>query len=89
MAYISGMRHTTATQLRAQMARFLDRVVADHVPLHVSRGRKSGVVVVSEEDWAGLNETLHLLSSPCNAERLLRSVRDLDRGRGAEHDLAE
>jgi antitoxin YefM len=36
-----------------------------------------------------MEETLHLLSSPRNAERLKSAVRQLDAGRGKKRDLVE
>jgi antitoxin YefM len=36
---------------------------------------------MSEEDYDGLMETVHLLKSPANAARLLRSIKDADRGK--------
>jgi antitoxin YefM len=37
----------------------------------------------------GLRETLHLLSSPINAERLRQSIAELNAGEGVEHDLID
>jgi antitoxin YefM len=43
--------------------------------------------MVSLTEWNSINETLHLLSSPKNAERLLTAIRELQEGRGTEHEL--
>ena len=45
-----------------------------------------GVPVVSYKLWP---ETLHLLRSPKNAERLHRAIAQLDAGHGVERDLVE
>ena len=37
----------------------------------------------------GLRETLHLLSTPANAERLRQSITELDAGKGQERSLIE
>jgi antitoxin YefM len=42
-----------------------------------------------ENDSEGLIETAHLLKSPANAARLLRSVRDADEGRLTEREMIE
>jgi antitoxin YefM len=34
--------------------------------------------MVSESEWASIEETLYLLQSPANAKRLLNSVAELD-----------
>jgi antitoxin YefM len=82
------MPHVTYTDLRQNLARYLDDVVDSHVPLVVTRqGGKGNVVLVSEDEFVGWQETVHLLSSPHNAERLLRSIRELEAGEGQEREL--
>ncbi len=46
-------------------------------------------MLVSLEDWNATEETMHLLSSRANAERLRSSIRQLDAGKGIERDLVE
>ena len=46
-------------------------------------------MLVSESDWASIEETLYLLRSPANAARLLDAIRGLDAGEGEEHELIE
>jgi antitoxin YefM len=38
------------------------------------------MVLVSLSEWNSIQETLHLLSSPRNAERLLAAIADFERG---------
>jgi antitoxin YefM len=44
---------------------------------------------MSLEDYASVEETLHLLRSPANANRLLSTVAELTDGRGEARDLSE
>lgn len=67
----------------------MDRVVEDRTPVIVTRKRGEAVVMVSLADWTAMEETLHLLSSPVNAQRLTDAVRQLDAGQGQEHELIE
>jgi antitoxin YefM len=83
------MESLSVTEARANLKSVLDRVVADHVPVSIRRPRGESVVFVSESDWNSINETLHLLGSPRNAERLLEAVRGLEAGEGEEHELIE
>jgi antitoxin YefM len=84
------MAHVSFTDLRQNMARYFDRVSDDREPLLVTRqGGKGNVVILSEEEFAGWQETVHLLSSPRNAARLLAATRELDGGQGHSHDLIE
>ena len=82
--------HVSFTDLRQNMARYFDRVTDDREPLLVTRqGGKGNVVILSEEEFAGWRETVHLLSSPKNAARLLASIRQFDTGKGWSRELAE
>jgi antitoxin YefM len=82
--------HVSFTELRQNMASYFDRVTDDREPLLVTRqGGKGNVVILSEAEFAGWRETVHLLSSPKNAARLLASIRQLDAGEGRVRDLAE
>ncbi len=76
------------TDLRQNLARYMDEAVESHAPIVVTRQSGRGnVVLISEAEFEGWQETVHLLSSPRNAERLLRSVRQFDAGDGREHAL--
>jgi antitoxin YefM len=44
---------------------------------------------MSEQDYEGLMETVHLLKSPANAARLLRSIKDADRGKLKKREIVE
>ncbi|MBV9249780.1 MAG: type II toxin-antitoxin system prevent-host-death family antitoxin [Acetobacteraceae bacterium] len=82
------MSHVTFTELRQRMASYFDRVIEDREPLVVTRsGGKANVVVISEAEFAGWQETVHLLSSPRNAERLMASVRQARAGDAQDHEL--
>ena len=73
---------------RANLKAVMDRVVEDRAPVVITRQKAEAVVMVSLADWTAMEETLHLLSSPRNAERLREAVAQLDAGDGAERELA-
>ena len=83
------MNVLTYSDARAQLKSVMDRAIDDHEEIVVSRRNGEAVVVVSLEDWNAINETLHLLSSPTNADRLRDAIAGLDAGEGVERDLAE
>ena len=84
------MKTTSYTELRRNLAAMLDRVAEDHEPLIITRDRgKPAAVLMSIEDFASYEETRHLLHSPRNAGRLLRSITDLEQGGGDEKQIAE
>lgn len=83
------MGHVSYTELRSNLARYMDEVCDSRAPLHVTRQNARGVVMVSEDEYEGMIETLHLLRSPANAERLLHSIAEADAGRMVEHALVD
>jgi antitoxin YefM len=74
---------------RNNLAKTLDRVVEDHMPLIITRKDTGSVVLISLEDYQALAETAYLLRSPRNAQRLLESIAELEEGRGIERELLE
>lgn len=83
------MAHVSYSQLRNNLASYMDEVCDDRAPLFVTRQNARSVVLMSEEDYEGLMETVHLLKSPANAARLLRSINDADQGKLIEREPAE
>ena len=74
---------------RERLKEVMDRVVADHQPVVISRQKAESVVMVSLADWHSIEETMHLLSSPTNAARLKDSIQQLNAGKGTERRLIE
>lgn len=90
IAYNSAMRTTSYSDLRKTLAATLDSVTNDHEPVIITRDRgKPAAVLISLEDFASYEETLHLLKSPKNADRLLKAIVELDAGGGTERALIE
>jgi antitoxin YefM len=84
------MRHVSYTDLRQNLAKYMDQAVDDRVPIVVTRqGGKGNVVILPEEEFQGWQETIHLLGNPANAARLLRSIRSADARQAREHDLIQ
>ena len=83
------MSHISMSELRANMAKYFDQVEADRMELVVTRQNHESLVIMPEGELAGLRETLHLLSTPANAERLRRSIAELAQGKVVERDLIE
>lgn len=68
------------SEAREKLKAMIDKVVADRAPIAITRQRGEGAVLVSESEWASIEETLYLLRSPRNAERLLDAVRGFEAG---------
>ena len=74
------MKHTSSTQLRANLSKLMDQVNDDHEPLIVTRANGKPVVILSLEDYDAMDETTYLLSSPANAKALKDAIARLDSG---------
>ncbi|MEL6560047.1 MAG: type II toxin-antitoxin system prevent-host-death family antitoxin [Bacteroidota bacterium] len=86
--YLSIMEITTYSNFRQNLKSFMDKVFETRSPLFVTRSNGEDIVVLSKEDYDGIQETLHLLSSPKNAQRLKESIKELNKGDGTKRDLS-
>lgn len=77
----------TYSDARANLKEVMDRVVDDRTQVVVTRQKAEAVVIVSLSDWNAVEETMHLLSTRANAERLRASITQLEAGKGAERTL--
>jgi antitoxin YefM len=53
----------TVSDARANLYRLIDQAAESHEPVVIA-GRRSSAVLISEDDWRAIQETLHLLSIP-------------------------
>jgi prevent-host-death family protein len=57
------MASVTATEARRDLYRLVDQVQDTHEPIQIT-GRRGNAVLVGEDDWRAVQETLFLLSVP-------------------------
>lgn len=57
------MKTLTASEARAELYRLLDEAAASHEPVQIT-GKRHNAVLISEDDWNAVQETLYLLSIP-------------------------
>ncbi len=55
------MNRMDASEAREKLYRLLDEAARDHEPLLIT-GPQSNAVLIGEEDWNSIQETLYLLS---------------------------
>ncbi len=53
----------TASEARANLYRLIDQTAESHEPIFIS-GKRTVAVLLSEDDWKAIQETLFLLSVP-------------------------
>ena len=57
------MTTISVTQARAKLYQLLEEAAESHEPVQIT-GKRSNAILVSEEDWRGIQETLYLLAIP-------------------------
>lgn len=63
----------TASEARASLYRLIDQAAESHEPIIIS-GKRANAVLISEEDWHSIEETLHLLAIPGMRESIKESM---------------
>lgn len=69
------MKSITATQARKDIYSLIDKTAEEHEPVHI-KGKRSSAVLVSEDDWRAIQETLYLLSIPGMRESIIRGMKE-------------
>jgi len=67
------MATITATEARSKLFRLIDEAAESHQPVLIS-GKRNSAVLVSQEDWAAIQETLYLLSIPGMRESIRKGM---------------
>lgn len=83
------MQITTVSDFRKDIKSYLDRVVKDFETLIINRGKDSGIVVMSLQEYNSLMATNHELSSRNNEMRLDAAIKKLKSGEVQSKDLIE
>ena len=77
------------TEFRTKLKKFLDRVEDNNETLIIKRATGKGTVVISLEEYNSIMETMHLLSSKANADRLYKSIQQMKEGKSSRKELIE
>lgn len=68
------MTTLTASAARAALYQLLDQTAETHEPVQIV-GKRNNAVLVSEDDWRAIQETLHLLSIPGMRESIIKGMK--------------
>ncbi|OQX75441.1 MAG: prevent-host-death protein [Bacteroidetes bacterium 4484_249] len=77
------------TEFRTDMKRFLDKVEENNETLIIKRKKWKGSVIISLDEYNSIMETVHLLSSKANADRLYESIQQMKEGKIVTKGLIE
>jgi len=83
------MQVVNYTEFRRSMKAKLDQVSDDGDTVIINRSENKNVVLISLREYNSLNETLHLLSSEKNRNRLMEAVKRANQGEFESHNLIE
>lgn len=83
------MLTTTLSDFRKDIKSYLDKVTQSFETLIINRGKDSGVVIISLEEYNSLKSTQHELSSRINQQRLDESIEALKTGKKLIRKLTE
>ena len=73
ITYDTAMSTLTASEARAKLYRLIDETAESHVPIRITV-KRNNAVLVSEKDWASVQETMYLLSIPGMRESILEGM---------------
>lgn len=69
------MNMYTTSQARANLFKIIDHAVQSHDPVYII-GKKNKVVLIAEEDYRAIAETLHITSVPGLKESILKASQE-------------
>ena len=78
---------TTISDFRKDIKKYLDDVILNFETLIINRGKDTGVVVMSIDEYNSLSATQHELSSKTNEMRLDSAIEKLKSGNSFQKDL--
>ena len=76
----------TASEARQRLFPLIEEVNDDQVAVEIV-SRKGTAFLVSADEYRSLKETVYLLQSPANAQRLREGLAEAGEGRAEAHDL--
>ncbi|MFK7971535.1 MAG: type II toxin-antitoxin system Phd/YefM family antitoxin [Bacteroidia bacterium] len=80
---------TNYSEFRSDLKNYLDQVEDNNDTLIIKRSKGKGTVVISLEEYNSIMETLHIMSSKANAERLSESIQQMKDGKVVVKKLDE
>jgi antitoxin YefM len=83
------MKAANFTEFRTKLKQYLDEVENNNETLIIKRGSGNGAVLISLDEFNSILETVHLLSSKNNADRLYESIKQMKSGKKLVKKLIE
>ena len=80
---------TNFTEFRIGLKKYLDDVEQNDETLIIKRGSGKGAVLISLDEYNSIMETVHLLSSKANTDRLYESIQQMKDGKVVRKELLQ
>ena len=77
------------SQARNNLRTLIDKVCIDFSEFIISTKNNKQAVLISYDEYKGLKETLYLLSSKNNRDRLLDAVEEIEKGNFKTRELLQ
>lgn len=89
MEHVVAVQTISYTEARNGLAGLMDAAVRDREPITITRNGAGTVVVVAADEYLAMEETLHLLSTPANAECIRQGLADFAAGKFQPGELCD
>ena len=83
------MQTVSYTDARNRLSSLMEATLRDREPITITRNGTGTVVMLAAEEYAAMEETLHLLSTPANAERIRQGLADHAAGKAQPGELCD
>ena len=80
---------TNYSEVRNNLKTYCDKATQDYETIIITRKNNENVVLMSEEEYNNLMENLYIRSNLKYYQRLVESIKEVEKGNVKEHDLVE
>ena len=71
---LQRMKTLSITEARKNIYKLIDQTSETHEPIQIT-GKRNNAILVSEEDWHSIQETLYLISIPGMRKSIIEGIR--------------
>lgn len=80
---------TNYSEVRNNLKAYCDKATKDYETIIITRKNNENVVLMSEEEYNNLMENLYIRSNLKYYQRLVESIKEVEKGNVKEYDLIE
>ena len=83
------MRTANYSDLRGNLKSYIDSVIDDSETVIINRGKGTGVVMISLDEYNAIKETEYIMSSPELVKRITEGEKEIHEGKGVKIDIED